>query len=126
MFLISTGEDIHVPKEGEKMALVRCPGCRKQVSDRAFRCPECAHPLAGGGSTQASDGKIQTIEPTSKKYKLQKLLCLMLVIISLVSVIGHIGLRANPVILITLGVLAFIFGLIWYIGFELLVWWRQR
>lgn len=50
----------------------------------------------------------------------------MLAIISLVSVIGHIGLRANPIILITLGVLAFIFGLIWYIGFELLVWWRQR
>lgn len=27
------------------MALINCPECRKQVSDQAEKCPNCAYPI---------------------------------------------------------------------------------
>jgi hypothetical protein len=31
------------------MALMRCPDCQREVSDRASACPGCGHPLAQAG-----------------------------------------------------------------------------
>ena len=31
------------------MALIRCPECQREVSDRAYACPGCGHPLPGAG-----------------------------------------------------------------------------
>lgn len=35
-----------VVKGGEHMALITCPECGKQISDRATSCPGCGYPLA--------------------------------------------------------------------------------
>lgn len=37
------------------MALIACPECGKQVSDKASACPKCAHPLS---SPPAPPGRI--------------------------------------------------------------------
>ncbi|TFW14102.1 hypothetical protein EGY25_02525 [Brevundimonas intermedia] len=31
------------------MALIPCPACAHQVSEAAVACPNCGHPIAGGG-----------------------------------------------------------------------------
>ena len=31
------------------MALIKCPECGKQVSDRASSCPQCGCPISGSG-----------------------------------------------------------------------------
>ncbi|WP_300616849.1 hypothetical protein [Dokdonella sp.] len=38
------------------MALIPCPECRKEVSDKAPSCPNCGCPFAahGGGASQGS------------------------------------------------------------------------
>jgi len=44
------------------MALIRCPECQREVSDRAYTCPSCGHPLREAGLR----GKDQTF---SHEYK---------------------------------------------------------
>lgn len=46
-FTFTIGADIIViSKGGEHMALITCPECGKQISDRATSCPGCGYPLA--------------------------------------------------------------------------------
>ena len=42
------------------MALINCPECRKEASDKAPNCPNCAFPL----QTEKSDGIIRIKTPT--------------------------------------------------------------
>jgi len=37
------------------MALIICPDCRKEISDRAKACPNCGCPVAGGESATPED-----------------------------------------------------------------------
>ncbi|MDR0839379.1 MAG: zinc ribbon domain-containing protein [Oscillospiraceae bacterium] len=37
------------------MALIKCPECGQEISDRADSCPKCAYPIAG----TRSDGKVR-------------------------------------------------------------------
>lgn len=30
------------------MALIKCPECRKEISDKARECPHCGYPLGAG------------------------------------------------------------------------------
>lgn len=30
---------------GRKMALIKCPECGKEISDKAIRCPSCGYPI---------------------------------------------------------------------------------
>jgi hypothetical protein len=42
------------------MALMRCPECQREVSDRAYACPGCGHPLWQAGSQPgAMQGRMQ-------------------------------------------------------------------
>jgi hypothetical protein len=46
------------------MALITCPDCSNEVSDKAASCPKCGHPIASGATA------ISTIReaPTEKTY----------------------------------------------------------
>jgi uncharacterized membrane protein YvbJ len=106
------------------MALIKCPECGTEVSDRADSCPKCAYPITGGGTTQAHGGKIQTIEQTSKKYKLQQLLSTFLTIGSfIVMIVGFSGESSQGAG--AFGMLGFIVGLIWFIGVRFISWWHH-
>jgi hypothetical protein len=103
------------------MALIKCPECGAEVSSNAEICPKCAYPIAGGGTTQAHGGKVQTVEQTSKRYKLQQLLSSLLSIGSVVVMIGaqpDSGPRA-------FGELGFLVGLTWFIVVAFKTWWHH-
>ncbi|WP_448950560.1 zinc ribbon domain-containing protein [Labrys neptuniae] len=34
------------------MALIPCPACAHTVSEQAFICPSCGHPIAAGGENK--------------------------------------------------------------------------
>lgn len=107
------------------MALIKCPECGTQVSSLAESCPKCAYPIAGGGTTQAHGGKIQTVEQTSKPYKLQQLLSSLLVIGSVVAmIVGFSGDQPSSEVG-AFGVLGLVVGLIWFIVVRFMTWWHH-
>ena len=107
------------------MALIKCPECGAQVSSSAESCPKCAYPIAGGGSTQAHGRKIQTVEQTSKRYKLQQLLSTLLIIGSVVVMIaGSSGNEPNSGAA-AFGLLGLLVGLIWFITVRFMTWWHH-
>lgn len=110
-------------KRRTKIALIKCPECGNHVSDRAESCPKCAYPIAGGGSTQAHGGKIQTIEQTSKKYKLQQLLSTFLIIGGIISMIA--GCSGHDSAVFGFGIIGLIVGTIWSIVVGFITWWHH-
>lgn len=106
------------------MALIKCPECGAQVSDSAENCPKCAYPIAGGGSTQAHGGKIQTVEQTSKRYKLQQLLSVVLIAGSILLIIAGAS-GDKPGATAGFGVLGFMVGFIWFCIVRFMTWWHH-
>jgi len=49
------------------MALINCPECNNQISDKAAACPSCGCPM--GGEADPGQESVQTIEKTGKKWK---------------------------------------------------------
>ena len=105
------------------MALINCPECGVQVSSCAESCPKCAYPIAGGGSTQANAGKIQTVEQTSKQYKMQELLSGLLCCGSIIVIIMAIANSQSGAT--AFGVLGLLVGMIWYISVRFTIWWHH-
>jgi hypothetical protein len=70
------------------MAIISCPECSRQVSDKALKCPQCAHPIANPETRdQLLPPKPLQKEPesTAKKW---------------ITLTGLIALSAIPLILI--------------------------
>ena len=107
------------------MALIKCPECGTDVSDRAESCPKCGYPIAGGGSTQAHAGKIQTIEQTSKRYKLQQMLSTLLIIGSVIVIIAGSSGNEPSSGALRFGVQGVLVGLIWFIVVRFMTWWHH-
>jgi len=105
------------------MALIKCPECGIEVSDRAESCPKCAYPIAGGGTTQAHSGKIQTVEQTSKRYKRQQLLSLLLIIGSFFVVC--VGGASDFPIIGAFGIAGLLVGLVWALVSIFSAWWHH-
>ncbi len=103
------------------MALIKCPECNSEVSDKAESCPKCAYPIIG--SIQAHDRKVQTIEQTSKRYKGHQLLSVLLFIISFLIMIT--GVSKDQLGLIIFGALGSVGGFIWYIIVKFQIWWHH-
>lgn len=66
------------------MALINCPECSKQVSDRASSCPVCGHPI---NADIPEKGAITTttIQATSKKWKTMQLVGTLILIFGIVA-----------------------------------------
>jgi zinc-ribbon domain len=45
------------------MALIKCPECQHQVSDKAVSCPSCGHPIARGASTLDCGAESSSVIP---------------------------------------------------------------
>ena len=106
------------------MALINCPECNQEVSSLASECPKCAYPISGGGSTQASGGRVQTIEKTGKKYKLQKMLSSILIIAGVIAIalaasgIGQVGSLSYYWLMLVIGI-------VWYAITSFCSWWHH-
>lgn len=68
------------------MALITCPECGREVSDRATSCPACAFPL--GAASLPVPAQVQTIEATGKTYKMLQLGGGVLLIVGLIAFVS--------------------------------------
>ena len=116
------------------MALIKCPECGAQVSSSAESCPKCAYPIAGRDvSTLAHSRKIQTVEQTSRRYKLQLVLSSLLIIGSMLLYIPMLitdfggvtpkedsGTSGSSYCLLVLCV-----GLLWHCVARFKAWWHH-
>jgi hypothetical protein len=83
------------------MAIINCPECNKEVSDRARACPNCGNPM-GVASESRPD---VTIQATGKTHKMVQVIGVAITVLALPVFL------ASPV----LGVLMLIGGPITYI-----------
>ncbi|MFT5234775.1 MAG: putative membrane protein YvbJ [Shewanella sp.] len=106
------------------MALIKCSECNDEVSDKAEACPKCGAPIAGARETVAAGTQVKTVQETSKKFKLQTLLSVLLLIIGFFLAISlSNGPQSEPSAIP--GLLIFI-GLIWYIVNRFRIWWHHK
>lgn len=97
------------------MALIECPECGREVSDRAKACPKCACPVGR---------QVQTVERTGKAWKLVQLVGAGVSILATVWTVAKLSgspeATAGPQMVgILLGLAAFIVGRIgawWFHG----------
>ena len=104
------------------MALIQCPECKKEVSDRAEKCPNCACPLTGS-STGAQAINTQTIELTSKSLKKQMIFAVLLLLGAFVLTI--IGAVNEVMALGTVGIIGAVAAIIWMIVIKIRKWWHH-
>lgn len=70
------------------MALIKCSECGKDISDRALVCPSCGNPVKQ--SITDSSVKVE-IERTSKHWKKQSLLGIILIFVAFITMFRSIG-----------------------------------
>ena len=98
------------------MALINCSECNHEVSDKAEACPKCGAPIAGGI-------QIKTIQETSKKFKLQTLKSVSLIIIGIFWLM--VVANKSPSNFIIPVLLIFI-GVTWYMVNLFRIWWHHK
>ncbi|MDP2684985.1 MAG: hypothetical protein Q8P20_08190 [bacterium] len=62
------------------MVLIKCSECESDISDKAQSCPKCGNPLKDKKDNDVSD-KTQTVQLTGKKWKIVKLISVVLFIL---------------------------------------------
>ena len=48
------------------MALIKCPGCGKDISDRAMACPKCGYIMSKHGNNNETHTVIDNSDSTDK------------------------------------------------------------
>lgn len=96
------------------MALIKCVECGTEVSDLAEKCPKCAYPI----SSKKEESRVQIIEQTSKKYKMQ------LVVGVVVLILGFIfwGILDSNIV----GIILLILGVVMVISTKIAIWWHHK
>ncbi|MFH0854507.1 MAG: hypothetical protein V1891_03370 [bacterium] len=100
------------------MALIKCPECGRDVSDKAFTCPYCGNPFKGQSPIN--------IEQTKKKWKILKIAALLLSILGAYLIImGLLGKNLEDFrfwIGVSVEFIALVLALTGKIG----AWWNNR
>jgi hypothetical protein len=65
------------PESEERMALIKCPECSGDISDKAAACPHCGYPI---GRTAQGAGPVQVIEKTGRGWKAVRVLGWLLIV----------------------------------------------
>lgn len=105
------------------MALISCPDCNKQVSDKAPACPQCGSPIATAEDIQRVGTGLTTTQQTSKRLKGHLLTS------GLIFAIGGIWTFAStgdPSGGSSIAVLLMLGGLIWQITTRFQIWWHHK
>ena len=107
------------------MPLINCSECNHEVSDKAVSCPKCGAPISGAQEARAAGTNINTVQETSKKFKLQSLISASLIIIGVVwatsSTSGDTTSEPSviPGMFITI-------GLVWFVVNRFRIWWHHK
>ncbi len=51
------------------MAIINCPECGREISDKAVNCPECGCPIGIGGTPFSSENTYQTQQPIPQQIR---------------------------------------------------------
>lgn len=82
------------------MALINCPECSKEISDKVKACPHCGYPFEEQRSvSQTKNQPVKEVNTTPQKSKAKKLLLtgipIVLVIVALIIGIGYINKKTD-------------------------------
>lgn len=102
------------------MALIKCPECSTEVSDQADACPKCAYPIA-----KPAANKVQTVEQTGKKFKLQTLLSILMIIGGGAMLVSQVVQSKPSELAITWGIVICIIGIFWRVTVKFFAWWSH-
>ena len=94
----------------------------------ADTCPKCAYPINSPGSSSApmgQGGKIQTVEQTSKKFKLHQMIAIVLFVIGLIIVALGYDPEESKKIVMSIGALIAAIGVIWIFWIKAKIWWHH-
>lgn len=108
------------------MALINCPECSKEVSDKAPSCPNCGNPISTANDTQAIGTSLTTIQETSKRLKMHTIGSVLLVIVGVVWGIGEFGAVESGSEPSGISILIFLAGMIWYAVTRFRIWWHHK
>jgi DNA-directed RNA polymerase subunit RPC12/RpoP len=97
----------------KSMALIKCPECSTEVSDKAEKCPKCAYPILGQS--------IQTIEQTSKIYKKQIIYGWIVFFVGIVIFMFSQSLSGK-----NWGAFIALMGFIWFLFAKVSIWWHHK
>lgn len=92
------------------MAIIQCPECKKEVSDKAQFCPSCGYAI---GAT--------VVEQTSKKWKRLQLIGAFLLVVGVITLIG--GYKSSGGLITAL--LLNVAGLILVVYARTQTWWHH-
>ena len=71
------------------MALIKCPECGKEVSDKASSCPNCGHPIEDQTVEVEEYSNKEIVNPLPKKSK--KKVIFFIAIITVIIIAGVIA-----------------------------------
>lgn len=104
------------------MALIKCPECGSEISDRAAACPRCGNPMTAAPAAPVSvvteEHDTITTQATAKPYKAMQLIGAGLIGLGLF--LGIAG-GSAPLLLVFLVV-----GVILAIIGSVLAWWHHQ
>ena len=111
------------------MALINCPECNKQISDKAAACPSCGCPVGG----EADSGlefrpvyqPVQTIEKTGKKYKAVTAFAVMAIFVGMFFCFKDCSSLGTTEAALT-GPVIMGAGLLVYIANRITIWWHHE
>lgn len=104
--------------------LVKCPDCGRDVSSLASACPGCARPMRADPIQQRHTDTVQTVERTSREWKMHILLASLTVIVGVVWLIAAMtGYCSQEQI--GWSMLLLIPGVIWYVLARVGAWWHH-
>ena len=98
------------------MALISCPECGHQVSDKAALCPSCGVSIAPDIGREEHEKKLTTTQLTSKSLKMQSALSGGLFIIGFL-----IGITSEAALFYFIA----LFSFIWWLTTRIRIWWHH-
>ena len=92
-----------------------CPECNKEISDQAYSCPNCGHPI-----------RPMIIEQTRKKWKLIGLIAAILFIVGMLLFVNGLFSGDSNDIRVGMGVLFMFIGFFMGMYSRIGAWWTNR
>ena len=106
------------------MALIKCPECSKDVSDKAPTCPNCGAPIAAASVDKQVGINVTTVQETSKRLKAQMLLASLSLAVGIVWAI--LAANASEPTSLAFPTSLFVGGLVWYAITRFRIWWHHE
>ena len=105
------------------MAVIPCPECGKTVSESAPSCPHCGYAVAYAQENRAAGANMVTTQETSKKFKLQTIISIVLMVWGLAGIFTPSPADSSPSMIYPLMLTA---GFVWYVVNRFRIWWYHK